>query len=78
MHIRGDVTNTGTVPVKAVAVELQFLDAQGRIVDQNTAYVDSLAFVLPGKTGTFTATQSTRKGAVVSYKTRIVPSFFTE
>lgn len=78
MRIRGDVTNAGSVPVKSITVELLYLDAQGRVVDQSTAYVDSGVFVLPGKTGTFTATQSTRKGAVVSYRARIVPSFYTQ
>lgn len=71
------MTNTGTIPVKSVAVEVQYLDAQGNVIDQNTTYVDSLAFVFPGSTGTFNAMEPNKEGKIVSYTTRIVPSFQT-
>jgi hypothetical protein len=77
LMVRGDVTNTGTIPVKFVQIEVEYLDAQGNVIDQNSTYVDDAAFILPGSTGTFSTMKSNQGGNIVSYKARIVPSFRT-
>jgi|SRR5271166_2181146 len=77
LKVRGDVTNTGTIPVSFVKVEVEYLDAEENVIDQNFSYVDDTAFILPGSTGTFSTMEPNKGGKIVSYKARIVPSFRT-
>lgn len=73
IRIRGDVTNTGNAAVSSIQIEIQYLDSNGNVVDQGTAYVNG--HLLPGKTGTFSTMQSLKDIAHVAYQTRVVVAY---
>jgi hypothetical protein len=78
LTVRGEVTNTGNVAVKFIQVEIDYLDPGGNVIDQGSGYVDSGAFVLPGKTGAFTGAVLDKEQKISSWRARIIPSFQTE
>jgi hypothetical protein len=72
LRVIGRVKNDSPVPVKSVKVILTYLDAQKRVFEQATEYVDDGNVISPGETGNFQDFRADPKRIIDTVETKVL------
>lgn len=71
LDLDGVVTNTGTKALEYPSLAITMYDAQGRVVDTDTAFT-TITTLAPGQSSPFSLMSMTPAGTVASYRVQVV------